>query len=218
MTTNGTQDPRWAQAEAMLHEGQDSSALPAGWGRRNGGYLVLAGLVVVLVFLCAGSIVQAHNGSQTWHPTAHATPIPVWRGTVAGVLITIGAVLGALGVVLMTRTGLFGRRWISALSVLGSQQKLQLMHEMSGQAPLQPAHLPLARHLALRMTHLRGLVLVVVGVAVMELGGVSTSFDPLGLVVVALLGLAVVGNLLTTYQNSRLGQRFLDRHPAEGNN
>ncbi|SEL53343.1 hypothetical protein SAMN04515665_11427 [Blastococcus sp. DSM 46786] len=138
---------------------------------------------------------------------------PLWREITALVIAASALVLAAVGMIgglrATRRLGGLG----SPLTVLGRRRQKLLLQELRGRAPLDPAHVPLVRHLAERLTAQRWLLIVQLGLLLMFVGQFIGSPSPwrLGMVVLFVLGIAVAVPLIL--RDERQARRFLSEHP-----
>lgn len=197
---------RWAQAQELL-DGIPSDA--AQRRLRRAQRLNLLGLAVVLaVVLGSMFALDVWSGSDA---QSDSDDTPLWRSITGLVVLLAGAVVAFRAALRQIRRNPWRDAWRTPLLVLRLSQRRHLTREVVGRAPADPAHVPLARHLATMFVRQSleprlalGLLLVVVGQLVM-----SASWGWATVVVLLAAGWPVL-----TRRNRR-AQAYLDAHPAQ---
>ncbi|MDT0276485.1 hypothetical protein [Blastococcus goldschmidtiae] len=135
---------------------------------------------------------------------------PVWRSLIGLLIMLAGVVVAFPAALRQLRKSQLREAWRTPLLVLRLSQRRQLTREVLGRVPADPAHLPLARHLAETLVRqdleprLRwGLVLLGAG----QLIG-SLSWWWIGVLIVLAVSRPVMA------RRTRRVQAFLDAHPA----
>jgi len=145
----GEPEQRWVQALAIL----DGSRDPRTQRRsRNWRLVVLLAALVLLTAATAavGYLLSTHNhGPAARH---HRPPdVSQVRKVGALVVILVGLVVEMVGLVRLVRSKHRKAVWRLPTLALTSRQRRQLMRQVRGRAPMQPARLRLLRDLAERM-------------------------------------------------------------------
>jgi hypothetical protein len=131
------------------------------------------------------------------------------------VVLGAGVVLEVVGLVVVFRGGRWRRAWRAPTMVLTRRQRRQLLGQVRGRAPADPARLPLARDLAGRLVDQLRLVVVFTGIAVLQVGqAIITPETWRVLTSSGLVLLYAYGGVLTG-REARRARRFLERHPAQ---
>jgi MFS family permease len=205
-----TDEDRWAQAEELLHGAPGRVAEQRVRRRRLVVWLAIVGGIVAAgaVGLAVALVVHGPHHAERPDP-------PLWREvtglclSAAGLIVLIGALVS------LWRAGQFGNAWRAPTTALTREQRRSLRRQVRGKAPLEPAHLALARDLATRLTvSLHGNALLFLG---LSLGWVGQLVDrpTAGRAAFygALLLLWLVGLGLGERERRR-AKRFLAAHPA----
>ena len=132
-------------------------------------------------------------------------------------LALAGAVLVGVGLVRTWRAWRHRDGWAAAEPVLGRAERRELLAQVRGRRPADPARLPLARVLAGQLAVRSGLALVLAGLCVLATGRwllTGTVAAPEASAGAALVAAAVVGVL--AHRDARRARHFLARHPAAG--
>jgi MFS family permease len=166
--------------------------------------LAVAGLV-------GGLVGGLHSGSahvQRQNPST-------WREVLGLVLLLAGAMVEVVGFVRLYRRGfrrVVRHSWRSPLLALPLRERRRVLRQMRGQLPLEPGDVAVVRGHARRVDRTRDLQVVLVGIAVIQLGQ-SVGQRPLLAVLSAVF---VVGVLVVTALYRRdldAARRFLAEHP-----
>ena len=205
----GEDENRWAEAQRIV-DGLPSEVLEARV-RRTRRLTVLLVLALVILSVAAGLAAVAWFGDE---PDVQRDE-PLWQDVASVALTFVALVAIVVGVVGQWRAHrrLGGLR--SPLMVLHRRQQQRLLHQLRGTVPVDPAHVPLVRHLAERLAAQRWLLIGQLGLLLSFVGQLigSPSAWRLGLVVLFALGIAVV--LPLVLRNERQAHRFLAEHPPQ---
>lgn len=196
-------DERWAQAQALL----DGVASEAAHRRlRRGQRRLLVGAVVGLAVGLA-VVLLLLGGSDA----GGSDDEPAWRTVTGLVVMLAGFVIAVPSTVRFLRDVRMRDQWRTPLLALDLGQRRELVRQVNGQSPADPAHLPLARHLAESLVRqtlpprmLLGLLVLVVG----QLIGSPSWWSVVGLLGV---GLAWASSLRTAGR----ARAFLAAHPEQ---
>ncbi|MDP9429893.1 MAG: hypothetical protein M3Q47_13915 [Actinomycetota bacterium] len=200
-------DVRWAEADALL-AGTPSEAGQR-WLRRTRRVrlLVVTGLVVALGALAAVVGVLVVDGE------ADPPDVPTWQ-VVTGFVVMTAGLLGAFVALIRQRRGL--RRlhaWRSPLLVLTARQRKELLAQVRGKAPVDPARVGLARLLAEGLLQGQAALGLNLGLMVMWAGQAvaQPSWWRVGVATAFMLLCAASAPFLR--RDARRAQAFLDTHP-----
>jgi hypothetical protein len=210
-TSSGTSDDeaRWAAAMSLLARTPTATArqrlrrFRLLVGSFIGGVLVLgaaAGVLVVLVL---------SDG-----PDADPDPSTGW--VVTGLVVQALGLVALVGyLVLGWRAGFFRGAWSQPTAVLDRAQRRSLIAQVRGRSAVDERRLPLARHLAERFVVQRHQLVLLVGLALQQVGrAIGSPTAP---------NLWWTGGLLALYavavvfarRDARRAERFLREHPAD---
>lgn len=144
---------------------------------------------------------------------------PHGRSVAARVIFGAGLLIGLVGVLIglvgVATSGSLGRSSDPSMSTLAGPQRRLLLREVQGRTPADPAHLDLARSLALRISFPKPALPFSFGGLVLLLGAgwlghpSEVRIAVLSVATVFFLGLLVLGTL-----QARRARRFLAEHPA----
>ena len=131
------------------------------------------------------------------------------------VVTSTGLVVEIAGLVLLIRSGRWGQAWRSPTAVLSRRQLRDLLAQVRGRRPVDPARLPLARDLAERLADQRGSAVILVGVVLINVGGALLT--PSTFRIWLTVGVLVLFAVATPFavRNVRRMRRFLAEHPGE---
>lgn len=194
---------RWAEALASLEHGPTPAVRARVTKRRRlvlgiAGSVLLVAVAVPLLLPDRPDEPSADDGS---------TALEV----IGLVVMGLAVLLLATAVVRLFRT--WRGRWISPLTPLTRQQNRALFAQVRGTAPVDPEHLPLARHVAETMLLQRPVLLLLLGVVVQLLGlALLNSSWWWAAAAVAYAVIAVAG-WRTIRRSERAARRFLDQYP-----
>lgn len=198
-------EDRWSEAQSLL-EGTPSE--PALQRRRRGRWTFLLVLVIALaVGMAAGLAVIAWSGADG----SESDDRPLWRSITGLLLILAGMVVAAPAVFRLIRANGLRDGWRTPLVALDMNQRRHLLRQVRGRVPADPAHLPLARHLAETLLRQVGTPTLVLGVVLLAAGQLSLSGSWFW---AALLVLMVASWPLQVRRTSRIHE-FLAQHPAD---
>lgn len=204
-----TDEQRWADAKAVLrHDLRGPTGVRVRRRRRRITGLLLAGpLLGGVVAGLIGGLVGEHQR----HP-AHHVALPVWRTGLGIGLDALGLLLAIASVVLVLRGNPWKASWRSPLFQLSRAQRKSLARQVRGQQPVEPEHLPLARHLAERMVFQRRLLLLFPALLVMWVGQTVMAVDLVHLALVGAYVVLVGVGTTSALRSASRGERFLERH------
>ena len=209
--SSGDDENRWSDAQSVLD--RTPTASPGGqlahWRRLR--TLWVVGVVLGVIGLSVALV--ARFGSEAAGSAEDGPPWRVVTGLVLTVLATLLCVAGAVAHVRATR-----RRgaWRSPLVALNRAQRRTLLEQVRGTMPVDPARLPLARHLAENLASQRAVLVTNGALLLLFTGQLISSPSPWrwGMVIVfGLIHLAVTPLIL---RNERQARRFLAEHPGPG--
>lgn len=200
-------DERWAQAQALL----DGVAPEAARRRlRRGQRQLLIGCAVALLVAFGIMLtVLAWSGDGPGDDSDDSDDEALWR-TVAGlVLMLAGLGIAAPSAFRLLRDVRLREQWRTPLLALDLAQRRDLARQVSGRIPADPAHLPLARHLAESLVRQSPPPRMLLGLLIMVTGQSINSWSLWS--VVALLGLGLAWQ--AALRSTRHARAFLDAHP-----
>jgi hypothetical protein len=192
-------DARWSDEEP------GPTPDPAATARRRHRDLVGAAVVVGVSLLVAVAVLVAGLPDvEVGSP----------RELTAVVLILIGFVLVGTGF----GTGLWKLRRLGgprdATLLLDRAQRRELLGQVRGRRPVDPARLAVARNLAERLVHQRWLALGSVGLLLSQVGQALTAPSVWRAWAATGLAVALGAACIFAAWDARRGQRFLAAHPA----
>jgi len=200
---------RWADAESLLTDEPTEAArrrVRRTLRMRIG--LVVAALLVV-VAVVAVMAVLSDDGSRARPPDEPAAGADIWL-----VLALVGLVLTLAGAVLTWRSTRVPNGWGNPLFALRGAERRELLAQIGGRRPVDPARLPLARDLATRVIGQRWMVLILAGQSLNVLGlWLAAPTTPKAVLAVAALPLLAGGWTYAEWA-ARRARRFLAAHPA----
>jgi hypothetical protein len=208
--TTTEDENRWSEAQSILDRTPTESAEQriARWRRLT--MLLVVGFVLVSVALAVA--VAAWFGDDV--SGRGSDDGPLWR-TVTGLVVTLAAtVLCVVGVVTQWRANRRRAAWRSPLVALSRTQRKVLTDQVRGRAPVDPAHLPLARHLAETLASQRSVVVTNLALLLLFTGQLITSPSAWRWGTVIVFGLVSLAFLPLILRNERAARRFLAEHPA----
>lgn len=199
---------RWAEAEARLVRGPTPVDLHRTRRYRRRVWLLAA--VLLVLALATGLLIGSDRGDSA-EPDAD---VAAWR-EVAGIALSgLGLLVTVVGAVRGWRAGVWRALRTSPLRALTRAQQRAVLREVEGREPADPAHLPLARHLAGQLHRQRRLLPFWLGLCLSQSGRLVAAT---GAVEAFLAGTSLLAFLVLTavlWQQSGRAARFLDRHPA----
>jgi hypothetical protein len=202
-----TDEERWAQAESILANNPTPSAEAR---TRRVRTMVWLSVVGVVVLSAAVGVLAAVLFGHGHHRPSH---VPAWQEITGLTVQLAGVAVEIAGFVILRRRRQWGARWRTPTAVLTRAQRRSLVQQVRGRIPAEPARLRLTRDLAGRLLDQRGVLVLYVGIAIVNVG--QTILHPtafrIGLSVVLLVLYAVVIPL--GRRQRRQAQRFLAEHP-----
>jgi len=200
-------EERWAQAESILAKNPTPSAEARVRRVRTMLWLFVAGMLVLGLAVGVLAVVLFGHGRH------RAAEVPAWQEITGLAVQLAGVVIEIAGIVILRRRRQWGARWRAPTAVLTRAQRRSLVRQVRGRIPAEPARLRLTRDLAGRLLDQRGVLVLYVGIAIVNVG--QTILHPtafrIGLTVVLLVLYAVVIPL--GRRQRRQAQRFLAEHP-----
>jgi MFS family permease len=156
-------DARWADADSLLGTAPAESARRRARRSLWRQLLLVVGVSAVGGALVGGVVVVLASGSEP-------AEVPTWLSLV-GFAVAAGG-LGVAGVAVVRQWRAVRRRgaWRSPLFALTPRQRKQLLAQVRGTAPVDPARIPLAREVAAGLLEQRHVVPLITGLLVMWLG------------------------------------------------
>ncbi|MGY1661393.1 hypothetical protein ACI78Q_09265 [Geodermatophilus sp. SYSU D00705] len=200
-------DARWSEAEALLGPAPARSARRRARRSMWRQLLVVAGLSGV-VGAVIGVVVVLASGSEP-------AEVPAWLAVLGFALATGGLVVAGVAVVRQWRAARRRGAWRSPLWALTPRQRKELLAQVRGTAPVDPARLPLARELAEGLLQQRHVVPLTTGLLAMWLGLLIASPAwwrvPAAVVLAGTAAFAVPA----IRRDERRARAFLTAHPPE---
>ncbi|WNV76886.1 hypothetical protein [Geodermatophilus sp. DSM 44513] len=205
---------RWTDALSLLSGVPAGTALRRlGRARRNLLLAVLVPLVVlcVVVGVLVGYVVlRQEDGADDPSPG----PPAVWQEVVGFALMAAGLVLLGLALVRQLRAARARRTgWHSPLLALTGHQRRQLLAQVRGRVPADPARLPLARVMAAQLRDQRAVPWLLAGQTLLWVGQavLGPTWPRVALAASFVVGWLVVGLLIR--RDARRADAFLAAHP-----
>lgn len=199
-------EDRWAQAQSLL-DGTASEAVQRRLHRAQRLQLLLLVVVLAVVF---GGMFALGVFSDSDAPS-DSDDAPLWR-LLAGLLVMLaGLVLAFPAAVRQVRGNMLRDNWRSPLLALRIRQRRHLLREVMGRVPADPAHVPLARHLATSLARQTVEPRLALGVLLLAIGQLISTASWFWAAVVVLL----VGARPLMRRRTRRVQGFLDAHAVE---
>jgi hypothetical protein len=198
-------ESRWADAESMLARLSPESADARQRRSQRQTSMSRAGLVLVGA-AAALSIVVLTRGSL------RASDVPTWQTAAGWVLTVAGLVFEIFVITMMARANRRLQALSNVLTGLSRAQRRQLRAEVRGQAPVDPAHLSLARALAESLAGQPGSLSVQAGLAVLWVG-TWIALPTLGRELLVGAAVVLVGAMwLVALRDASRARRFLAEH------
>jgi len=201
-----TDEDRWAEALSLVDRTPTESAAERlrRWRRLRLSFVIglsVAGLVLGLVVLLVG------------HGMAATTDPPVWQELSGIAVEALALVVIVAGLVLQLKGNRRLRVWSNPMAALTRRQRKQLIADVRGGGPVDPARLPLARYMAELLVHQRTALTGQVGLVVLFAGQWIVSPTAWRLTMSALM--FVMWSVSTFFMRRDVGRAraFLDRHP-----
>jgi hypothetical protein len=205
-----TDEERWAQAESILAQRPTDAARDRMRRRRTTFWLLVVAVTMVSLGLGA-LLVVVLRGSAALDPSSP----PTWQVVLGVVVSSTGIVVDVVGLVILVRRRRWGQAWQAPTAVLSRRQQRCLLAQIRGRRPVDPAHLPLTRDLAERLSDQRGTAVLAVGILLINLGNtlITPSMFRLWITAVVLVAYAITAVLLV--RQVRRMRRFLAEHAGE---
>jgi membrane protein YdbS with pleckstrin-like domain len=156
-------------------------------------------------------LVVVLRGSAALEPSSP----PTWQVLLGVVVSGTGMVVDVVGLVILVRRRRWVQAWRAPTAVLSRRQQRCRLAQIRGRRPVDPAHLPLTRDLAERLSDQRGTAVLVVGILLVNLGNtlISPSAFRLWITAVVVIAYAIVAVLVV--RQVRRMRRFLAEHQGE---
>ena len=212
MASEDDEDPRWAQADALLAGSKDQEVLERARRRRNQTLLLIFTAMLTLTALGAaiGYWVAGQQDTNDTAPAASADPR--WVEVLSWTCSALGLALIIVGGVQLWRRKLLGGRWRAPTAALSRRQRRDLRRQVLGRAPLQPARLPLLRDLAQRMTKQPSLIIGFAGALLTQVGPAVGSSSRWRLLFVLTIGVLYIVAAVQIMRDARRAHKFLTTH------
>ena len=168
-----TDEERWAQAESILAENPTPSATARIRRVRTMLWLFVVGTTVLGLAIGVLAVVLFGHGRH------RATEVPAWQEITGLAVQAAGIAVEIAGIVILRRRRQWGARWRTPTAVLSRAQRRSLVRQVRGRIPAEPSRLRLTRDLAGRLVDQRGLLVLFVGIALVNVG--QTIVHPAGL-------------------------------------
>jgi hypothetical protein len=202
-------DARWVEAESLLARRPTESAEQRLRRWRRFRVLFVLGAALLGIALGVVLFVLLDVGTQP------KEEVPTWQ-VVAGLSIaSAGLVLQIFGVVTLLRTNRRLGAWRSPLSVLTRPQRKDLLAQVRGRRPVEPARLPIARMLAEQLIAVRMVVVSNLGLGVAAVGQAIAFPTMWRFVLVGVFALLVAVGWPFVRRDVRRGRHFLGMHPPD---
>jgi hypothetical protein len=201
-------EARWAEAQSLLDRTPTESAEQRlrRWRQLRvllvaTGLLLGAAVAVVLAVL--------FNGTFEGHPTE----VPTWQTVIGFSIAGAGLVLQVFGVVMLWRTNRRLRAWSSPLSALTRSQRKELLAQVRGRRPVQPARAPLARLLAEQLANQRTVMTANLGLGILFVGQWIADPTLWRMAIAVAFGATLVVGWPFVQREASRARRFLEEHP-----
>jgi hypothetical protein len=201
-------EARWAEARSILDRTPTESAgQRLRRGRRRTVFLVASILLVSTAV--AAALVVLFRGSVEARPPH----VPTWQVVLGFVIAGAGLLLQLCGLVVAWRTNSRLRAWRSPLLVLTRSQQKELLAQVRGRQPIEPARVPLARLRAEHLLNQRTLLVSWCGLEISWVGLWIAEQTVWRAVMTVGYGLLLLVGWSVQQRDVRRAQRFLDEHP-----
>ncbi|SDE86461.1 hypothetical protein SAMN05660485_01912 [Blastococcus fimeti] len=134
---------------------------------------------------------------------------PLWHSVTGLTLMLVGIVIAAPPAFRFLRDVRLREQWSTPLLALDLAQRRELARQVSGRIPADPAHLPLARHLAESLVRQSPPPRMFLGLLILATGQLVSSPSWWSALTLAGFGLAAWGSR----RGTRNARAFLDAHP-----
>jgi hypothetical protein len=200
---------RWLAAQRVLTGSIDPGLRRR--QRRKRWTVVALALGVILLSLAVGVGAVALLGG---HRHGVEPTVPTWREAVAGTLALCGAAAAGVGLVKLFRANGAGTRWNSPQAMLSRRQRRDLLRQVRGQAPVDPAHLLLTVHTARLLARQRPVLLLALGLVLLQAAGAVDSGKPWRVGLASGGAVAMAACAVLVERDVRRARRFLAQHHA----
>jgi hypothetical protein len=211
-TTGTDDDRRWAEAEAILDNSQDETVRNGIRRRRSRMIALMVGVLVLCTVLGAVAGWLVADRAPDADAASHSSG-PLWVEITGLTVAVLGLLVGAYGIVQLVRAGQWGGRWKAPTSVLSRQQKRELRRQVTGAAPVDAAHLRLARDLARRTSRSRSQMWTLGSTGLLQLGLTLAAPSGRRFVFLGLLVLMLGTSAVMLERDVRRARRFLLQNP-----
>jgi hypothetical protein len=202
-----TDEERWAQAESILANNPTPSAEARTRRVRTMVWLSVVGVVVLSAAVGVLAAVLFRHGH---HRPSH---VPAWQEITGLTVQMAGVAVEIAGFVILHRRRQWGARWRTPTAVLTRVQRRSLVRQVRGRIPADPSRLPLTRDLAGRLVDQRGLVVLFVGIAILNVGQTILHPSPFRIGLTAVIVGVYAACIPLMRRQRRQAQRFLAEHP-----
>jgi hypothetical protein len=206
-------EQRWLAAQRLLGGSIDPGLRRRQRRQRSTVFALALGLI--LLSLAVGVAVGVGTIALLGGRRHGVEPIvPTWREVVAGALALCGAGASGVGLVKFLRANGGRTRWNSPQAMLSRQQRRDLLRQVRGQMPADPAHLPLAVHTAQLLARQGPVLLLALGLVLLQAAGAVDNGEPWRVGLAAVVAVAMTAGAGLVERDVRRARRFLDQHHA----
>jgi hypothetical protein len=203
-----TDEDRWAEAQSILDRTPTESAARRLRRSKRGRWLLILGITVGGLAVAVAVAFLLGDGPD---PGAE---VSTGRAVAGFGMSGLGLLLMAIGLFWQIRAVRRARGYGSPVYVLTRPQRKELLAQVRGRAPAQPARVPLARHLAELLQAQQVSLVPQAGLLVNFVGLWIATPSTWRLVLIGVFVPVVLVAVVLTRRETQRAQRFLDAHPA----
>jgi hypothetical protein len=205
-----TDEDRWAEAQSILDRTPTESAAQRLRRSKRGRWLLILGITVGGLAVAVAVAFLLGDGPVP-DPGAE---VSTGRAVAGFSLSGLGLLLMAIGLFWQIRAVRRARGYGSPIYVLTRPQRKELLAQVRGRAPAQPARVPLARHLAELLQAQQVSLVPQAGLLVNFVGLWIATPSTWRLVLIGVCVPLVLVAVVLFRRETQRAQRFLDAHPA----
>jgi hypothetical protein len=206
--TAATDEDRWAQAQAVLDGVPTESTDRLLRSARRRRLVVVFSLLLAIPALALFFVLVLGAEGFSEH-----VRVPTWRGVVGFSISGVGLLLMVVALVVQFRAMRPLSAWRGPMNVLTRQQRMELLRQVRGRAPVPPERIPLGRHLAELLLLQRFAVVPQVGFLVNFAGQWIAEPATWRLVLIGFLALVLGAAGIQFRREGVRMRRFLEEHP-----
>ncbi len=202
-------DMRWVEAQSILDRAPTESAEQR--LRRWRRLMVLFVTAMVLLATVAAVVLGVR-----FHHVFEVEPsdVPTWQAVIGSTIAVAGLLLvGIGGVVALSRNSRLAT-WPSPLAALTRRQRKEVLAQVRGLKPIEPARVPLARVVAEHLVGQRVFMVPNSGLGISFIGQWIALPTVLRAVLAIGSGLVLAAAWAFVQRDARRARRFLEEHPS----